>query len=156
MRHKLKAFSILELAMVLAILSLLIGMVWASTNRFQDQMKISVDLSQEMTEWYRFRSNFWREINEADSVQIKDNHLLFFHENQITSYTEEEQLTRTHNGNTQSFPYHLVQLTTNSTFDQKEFIVCQIEWKEQRFNFTFPLKTNLSDQLNTHYTLEND
>jgi len=156
MNPKLKAFSILELAMVLAILSLLIGMVWTSTNRFQDQMQTSTKLSHEITAWYRFRSNFWREIYSSDSIKVVNQSLYLHQGGEVLVYQEMDSLIRLGKGMTIGFPYHLAGLHVVNQANETGYVDCQISWKDQLFSFQFPLKESLKEQIDAHYTIADE
>lgn len=84
------AFTLFEVMIVLAIMGVLITIISLSLNRFNEQLKVSSELQQELNVWYRFRANLWRELYQADSMRYDNHQLIIFDNQEIVSYKVEE------------------------------------------------------------------
>ena len=97
--RRLKAFTILELTVVLAVLSVLVTIIAVALNRFNEQLKNSSEIHAELNEWFAFRSNLWSELYHADSVVCKKSEVSIFKSRQEIAYrAEDEMLERKTNG----------------------------------------------------------
>lgn len=76
--------------MVLAIMGVLITIISLSLNRFNEQMKFTSDVQQELNVWYRFRSNLWKEFYHADSMKMETGELILWDKNETVNYKVEE------------------------------------------------------------------
>lgn len=65
---RVKAFTIFELTVVLALLSVIVTIISWSLNRFNEQIKNSSVIHTELNQWFAFRSNLWHELYNADSL----------------------------------------------------------------------------------------
>lgn len=92
---KIKAFTLFEVTVVLAIMSILITIVSVSLTRFNEQVKTSADIHQELNHFFVVRSNLWRELYESDSL-LCDKGSLFIFKNgfPVEYFIREESLQR--------------------------------------------------------------
>jgi hypothetical protein len=65
------AFTLFETTIVLAIMGVLISIVFLSLNRFNEQLKLNSAIQSELNNWYRFRSNLWKELYHSDSLRME-------------------------------------------------------------------------------------
>ena len=92
---KIKAFSLFEVTVALAILSILLTIITVALNRFNEQIKLSSDVHQELNNFYIVRSNLWRELYESDSMFCSNDELKIFNKTQeIDYFIEDESLFR--------------------------------------------------------------
>ena len=99
---KIDGFTIMEVLVVVAIMSVLISIIATTMNRFNEQLKFSGDIHQELNEWFAFRSNLWKELYAADSIRMEDNSLVIYTPQKNVRYrVEEEQLMRYQKGDWQ-------------------------------------------------------
>ncbi|MDG1332923.1 MAG: hypothetical protein P8P74_11385, partial [Crocinitomicaceae bacterium] len=92
------AFTIFEVTVVLAIMGVLIGLIATSVNRFNEQLKMTGDINQELNEWFAFRSNLWSELYACDSIQSVDQELTLFAQNRVIKYKLEDEDVLRSNG----------------------------------------------------------
>src|ERR1051325_438842 len=71
--YRIAAFSVLEVTVVIALMALLSGLFFSALNRFNEQVGTEKAIKEELNDWFAVRANLWRELDEADSVQVKDN-----------------------------------------------------------------------------------
>lgn len=89
------AFTILEVTIVVAIMSILITIISTTINRFNEQLKFSNDVHKELNQWFAFRSNLWGELYRADSMKMNLNELHIFDKGITTAYKiDGEELVR--------------------------------------------------------------
>lgn len=89
------AFTILEVTVVVAIMGILIGIIANTLNRFNEQLKFSSDIHQELNEWFAFRANLWNELYQSDSIHFEENQLNIFDKGIPTLYKlDDESLLR--------------------------------------------------------------
>ncbi len=94
-QHKVSAFTIFEVTVVLAIMSVLITIVSASMNRFNEQLKISTDVHEELNQWRSVRSVIWSDFYRADSIQLQSGELaIYTAQNQVSYKVQDEHLYR--------------------------------------------------------------
>ena len=86
---RVHSFTIFEVTVVLAILSVLITIVSVSINRFNEQMKITSTIQEELNTFYAFRSNLWHEFYRADSIQLNENEVHIYSKNHLICYKKQ-------------------------------------------------------------------
>ena len=80
------AFSVLEVTIVIALMALLSALFFGALNRFGEQIQNETRIKNELNDWYVVRANLWRELDEADSIQVTDNQASIFFGNDKTVY----------------------------------------------------------------------
>lgn len=96
-KHSIAAFTIFEVTVVLAIMSVLITIISYSLNRFNEQLKFTSDINQELNEWRAVRASIWKEFYTTDSIQCVNGELHLFSGDRIVDYKiVEESLHRRH------------------------------------------------------------
>ncbi len=89
------SFTILEVTIVVAILSVLVTIITLTLNRFNEQLKINREIQQELNNWMLVRSNFWTEYHLSDSIDVVSQSLVFYQPHRSVFYRpEEERLVR--------------------------------------------------------------
>jgi len=83
---KMNAFTIFEVTVVLAIMSVLITIIFTSLNRFNERLKIANDISMELNSWRSIRSAIWRECYTADSMSCRNNELHLNLDDRVIQY----------------------------------------------------------------------
>lgn len=84
--NRIEAFTIFEVTVVLAIMSVLIGIISFSLNRFNEQLHNSSNISAEMNEFRAIRSEIWREFYFADSITEQKGELSIYMKDQTAAY----------------------------------------------------------------------
>lgn len=97
--YHIKAFTIFEVTLVLAIMSVLIGIIGSITNRFNEQLKNTSDIFSQLNEWRTVRSTIWTDFYNADSIKYNNGELQLFSTNNEVDYkVQEEKLFRNNTG----------------------------------------------------------
>lgn len=95
------SFTILEVTIVVAILSILVTIITVTLNRFNEQLKINREIQQELNNWMLVRANFWTEYHLSDSIDVISQSLVFYQPHRSVFYRpEEERLVRKELNNT--------------------------------------------------------
>lgn len=91
----LPSFTILEVTIVVAVLSILVTIITITLNRFNEQLKVNRDIQQELNNWMLVRSNFWTEYYLSDSIGMNGQMLVLYQPHRSVVYKQEEdQLMR--------------------------------------------------------------
>jgi len=150
-KHSINAFTIFEVTVVLAIMSVLVTMVTFSVNRLFDQMKVSEELHGELNDFYRVRSTLWYDCITADSVVCKNGTMLAYKKERTVHYTiDNEVLFRTQNGEKQELNVRAESITTEDT-DEGEEIVVTLDWKGEPLLWKFFNLPNVAQGVNQYF-----
>ncbi len=152
MRRKLKSFTVMEVLIVMAIMGLLVGIIANATNRLSEQLKNSSDISQELNQWYAFRSNLWRELYFSDSMNVEKNELTIFENQREFSYfIDDGFLKRTENQKVIDTKI-LVKSIEVEQKENKEYIVLDFNWKTESLKMKFYKPSDLSSRVNRYFS----
>lgn len=148
---KISAFTILEVTIVIALMSILIGVISSTYNRFNEQLKLSNDLHQELNEWYALRSNLWTELYQSDSIQFDSKILqLSIHDHNIEYKVVGGNLFRKHDsGDWASLHTEIEQIYLNRETNE---IVFDFSWKGDQMLLRFPKNKDLSLEINSYFS----
>lgn len=91
-QRKIAAFTIFEITVVLAIMSILITIITISLNRFNEQIKSSSEIHEELNAFYIVRSSIWKELYESDSLFCEKNNLLIYQPQRIIEYFVDDEI----------------------------------------------------------------
>lgn len=83
---KVKAFTIMEAIVVIAIFSILFTIVVFSINRFQLSLKINQNLMEEITQFETFRATLWEQSYFSDSIHVDEENLKIYKNNKVIHY----------------------------------------------------------------------
>lgn len=145
----LPAFTILEALIVLSLLSILIAFFFGTMNRLGEQTKNEVLIKGELNKWFAFRSNLFREFDEADSTQtLKDEVTLFISGNTILYKAHEENLFRKMN----EAPEQDLFIPMNGIALEKGKTVFHFNWKNKDLIMQFSSSHSLKRRINTYFT----
>ncbi len=150
-QQHIAAFTILEVTVVVAIMGILISIIATTLNRFNEQLKYSSDIHQELNEWFAFRANFWNELYQSDSIHFEQNVLHIFDGGIPTSYTLDDQsllrkkeadwVDTKMKASTIAFPAqkgdHIVQIDFN--------------WKGEVMPLEYYYRPEIRNQINTYF-----
>ena len=138
-QNKVSAFTIFEVTVVLAIMSVLITIVSASMNRFNEQLKISTLVHEELNHWRSIRSVIWNDFYYADSIQLQTGELAIYTAKSEVKYKVQDE--------------HLYRLNTLEWIDldvEAETIFEEEKSNASVFHILFPWKGESMD-LSYHY-----
>jgi competence protein ComGF len=148
---KLSAFTILEVTIVMALMSIIITIVTVAINRFNEQMKNNATIQQELNDFYAFRSNLWNELYSADSINYNNKIVSIYTADKIVEYTIEDELLARKNGNEwikTAFPM----LELREDFKKEDKIISFIfDWKGEPMNLHYLCKSSIKSKIDTYF-----
>ncbi len=148
-RH-IDAFTIFEVTVVLAIMGALIGLIANSVNRFNEQLKLTDDLSQELNEWFAFRSNLWSELYASDSVQSVDKELILFSPKRTIKYKlEDEDVLRSVGSEWQTTKTKAESIRLE-TENEQTTVIFDFKWKGELMTLSYYFEPDVKNKIN-HY-----
>lgn len=154
--HKIPAFTIFEVTVVLAIMSVLITIISSALNRFQEQLKVATDVRAELNQWYALRSVLWQDLYYADSVQMQQAELHLFSDGKATAYRIQEGIfERSRGGEWVSGVVPAERLFLDTTGARQ---ICHLEflWKEQPMDLHFAVQPSEDVRINAYFDRINE
>lgn len=150
-RGHIDAFTIFEVTVVVAIMGILITIISNTLNRFNEQLKFSNDVHQELNEWFAFRSNLWKELYMADSIRQTGKEIEFFLNDRIVKYkTEDEQLFRFQSGQWKETPMRVERIGVVK--DEEEVnVIFDFLWKGQVMTLDYYYKPDVKNEINSYF-----
>jgi prepilin-type N-terminal cleavage/methylation domain-containing protein len=150
-KSKIKAFSLFEVTVALAILSILLTIITVSLNRFNEQIKLSSDVRQELNDFYVVRSNLWRELYESDSLICVNNELKILSGDIETLYfIEDERLFRKKDDQVMDLKIPIESISEVEE-GKKIRIVFSFIWKGEIMKLSYLKRANLDKQINQYF-----
>lgn len=148
----IKAFTIFEVTVVLAILGVLITIISVSLNRFNEQLKINNDVHEELNHWMLVRANMWREYYDADSLVFESNQLTIYQPNRAIQYKEEGELLMRKEGMSEwkSMKVELTSIVSEEN-EGKTFIIFSFPLKNDIMELKYYCKENKKNIVNTYF-----
>jgi hypothetical protein len=148
---KIAAFSILELAVVLSLTGLFISLFFLSVNSFNKTLQQEIFIKNELNTFFQFRSNFWQDMEHADSFRLEKDKLSCFYLNDSVIYTiVDEKLSRTHREHQALFDIGALSIEKTGMND-KELMEFKLEWKNTPFSLFYPFRKQNHDQINAYF-----
>ncbi len=156
MRKKLKAFTIVEITIVLGIMSLIVALITYSYNRFNEQLKKSVELNDELNGFYAFRSNLWNELYQSDSVRFEKDEVFIYRNNSPVQYRiNQDYLERRVEGDWKETNFEMDNLTLAEK-NNEQFIQFDFLWKDQVMRLEYLIQSSLKNEIDTYFDRLND
>jgi hypothetical protein len=147
----LKAFTILEVTIVMALMSLLIGIVFSAVNRFQEQLYRDQRVKGELSLFFVLRANLWQELDACDSVQHLDKTLTLFSDHRVISYkAEKEMLWRKENGAFEPVPACLKDYKYSND-DKGEQVTFLFQLEREEIQLRYQFQNQLTDRVNVYF-----
>lgn len=151
-KQHIPAFTLFEITMVLAIMSVLITIITVSLNRFNEQLKLSTDVQGELNQWYQFRSNLWRELYQSDSLVLEDKVLHIFKEKERINYQVEEEILYRRKADSE---WKSTEIAANAIKEQikenKRFITFDFLWKGDTMKLTYLCDESLKYKMDSYF-----
>ncbi len=153
--HKLttrvSAFTILEVVIVLSIMSVLITIVAISTNRFQEQLKETTKIQDELNKFYAVRSQLWYEFYTSDSIQSSNNAIqLFKGVTNVSYYIVDDTLYRKKDTQEKSLHLAMHGIESNALEDQKK-VIFDFDWKNAPMRLEYVQPGGLKHKIDTYF-----
>lgn len=146
------AFTLFEMTVVLAIMSILISIIAVSLNRFNEQLKQSSDLQGELNQWYQFRANLWRELYVSDSL-VMDKEILSIYKGKIAvqyKVDEEILLRKIESTDWQSTNIPTETIKENLT-NENRFLEFNFLWKGDPLKLTYLCQESSKNKIDTYF-----
>lgn len=150
-QHHIAAFTIMEVTVVLAIMGVLIGLIATSINRFNEQLKMTSDLNQELNEWFAFRSNLWSELYDCDSIQSNKQELTLFAKQRIIKYKlEDEDVLRSNGAEWQTTKAKAESIRLETESDHKT-VIFDFKWKGEPMTMSYYFQPDVKNNINDYF-----
>lgn len=149
LKQKLAAFTILEICIVIGFVGILSSLFFSSIQRFNLLLKNEVEIKQELTNFFMTRSAIWKDIDDTDSISIRQNIMYLFLKNkQFISYKiVDDQLVREIEQKEIILPHRILNIgLKNNTFFATFFL------NGQQFDLNCPLRESKANQINAYYS----
>ncbi len=154
-RHSVPSFTIFEVTVVLAIMSVIAGMVTFSTNRLFESLHTTENLHTELNEFYRLRSTLWYDCITADSMTCAENELHVFHKsNEIAYQIDAGILFRTSQGIRRSLQREIDEIVAIPT-DKGLKIQMNFPWKGETLQWHFLNRPDRAGSINQYFEQRN-
>ena len=146
------AFTLFEVTVVLAIMSIMLTIVTVALNRFNEQIKNSSKIHQELNHFYIVRSNLWRELYESDSLFCEQNRLQIFTQGNKIEYFVEDELLQRKDLRAESENMNLAVESIKTVEKEKEQVIeIAFIWKEEIMKLTYLNKAHLDSKINRYF-----
>ncbi|MCE3297042.1 MAG: hypothetical protein K0R65_2756 [Crocinitomicaceae bacterium] len=148
----IKAFTLFEVTVVLAIMSIMLTIISVSLNRFNEQIKNSSEIHQELNHFYIVRSNLWRELYESDSLTCDQNTLQIYKGTDRVDYTIEDELLQRKSLRSEIENMNLaVESIKTVEKDGEQLIEIAFIWKEEIMKLSYLNKAHLDLKINRYF-----
>lgn len=148
MKAKLKAFTVFEITVALAIMSILLTIITFSLNRFNEQVKLSADVHDELNQFYLVRSTLWNDLYHSDSMRYEQNKLsLFTNGKQLDYFVEDNILMRKNLAGVSNLKVPIEEIRFEDKDGQKK-VLFSFLWKGENMVLTYQQQADLSEKIN--------
>jgi Tfp pilus assembly protein FimT len=151
--NKLKAFSTMELLVVLAITGLLVSFFYTSMNNFQRYLQSKSDSASQTSRFMVFKSNLRQEFFLADSIQLFSNQLRIFLENDSVCYSpnSENQIIRKTKNQEKLFDAVHFESIESYQIQDVSFVRFTFEYNGQVMEMVTPKYPAISQEVNAFF-----
>jgi len=150
-RH-IPAFTLFEITVVIGIMSVLITIITLSLNRFNEQLKQSANMQNELNQWYQFRSNLWRELYLSDSL-VLDKEILSVYKGKVAvQYKVDEELMYRKSTSTDWQNTNIPTETIKEEItDDKRFLAFNFLWKGDLLKLTYLCQESSKNKIDNYF-----
>ena len=149
-KNNISAFTIFEITIVLGLMSTIIAIIAVSYNRFNEQMKNSSVIHEELNTFFAFRSNLWNELYTSDSINYQNKQINIYTDNQLVEYKiEDELLERKAGKEWVTTPFSMIELKEEEQNNDK-IISFIFDWKGEPMKLHYFCKPELKHKID-HY-----
>ena len=153
MRKKvtIKAFSILELAIVLSLTGLFISLFFLSVNSFNKSLQQEILIKNELNGFFQFRATFWQDMEKTDSFNLSKDRLTCFRDKDSMVYEIiDEKLSRSSKNHQTLLELNALSIEKTS-LGRHEMITFNLEWKNTQFSLKYPLQKQNINSINNYF-----
>jgi type II secretory pathway pseudopilin PulG len=150
--NRLTAFSVLEVTIVIALMALLSALFFGALNRFGEQIQNETTIKNELNNWYVIRANLWRELDEADSIHVRDNQAsIWLGKTQRTYKIINNHLFRVINETETDLKLEMNAIQLEETKGH-QYVAFKINWKDDEMVLRYPVRSTVAHQVNHYFT----
>lgn len=151
MRNSVPAFTIFEVTIVLAIMSVIVSMVAFSVQRLFGQMQVTEEIHAELNNFYKVRSMLWYDCITADSIVFGEQQFAAYSKGSEIQYRlEADAMIRTQNGLDQDLKLEVNSLEKREVEGGSE-LVLTFDWKGEPLEWRFFNRPDISDGINAFF-----
>jgi competence protein ComGC len=151
-RGHIKAFTVLEILMVLAISGILITVLFNALNRFQQQSKVITELQDEMNNWYQFRSQMWSDFYSMDSLKINQQELTLYIDSTSINYSSQgDEFKRFEPNKSSSVAIELAEMKLTEAEGIRQLVLL-FNWKGEIMQVTYPVNTDRKRKIDEYFS----
>jgi chaperonin cofactor prefoldin len=148
-KQQIPAFSLFEVTVVLGLMSLLIGIIYTAMNRFQEQLYKDQEVKQELSDFFVFRANLWRELDECDSAaMVNDVLYLYQADNAILYKNVAGDLLRKREKETDFVATKQRVESISLSGSKVQFLLA---WKKEQIAIEYLFNGTVSNQINAYF-----
>ena len=150
-RPSVSAFTIFEVTVVLAIMSVLIAIISTSMNRFNEQLKISTEVHDELNHWWATRSVIWNDFYMADSIQFQAGELTLYNSVQTTLYKiQDDQLQRSFNDQWTNLEIESESISAEEKDGSYSYHI-HFPWKGESMDLSYHFQAGIDIKMNAYF-----
>lgn len=149
--YRISAFTIFEVTVVLAVMSVLISIIAASLNRFNEQLKMTSDIRIELNQWYAVRSVIWKDFYAADSVEMVASEMHIHTANGLRTYRISEGILERNAGDAWISMHMETEELYIDTLSSAEVCHMGFVWKEKPMDLRFAFQPGVDVQINRYF-----
>lgn len=137
-------------------MGILITIISLSTNRFNEQLKITADISKELNDWQVVKSTIWQDFYMADSIHMESNELVLFSQNKLINYKiQDDVLYRSNNGLWQNLKFEVEAIKEEVKDDISTFSF-EFPWKDQTMKLSYHYLSGVDQSINNYFNQSYD
>ncbi len=150
-QHSISAFTIFEVTVVLAIMSIVVSMVAFSVQRLFHQMQVTEEIHAELNNFYKVRSMLWYDCATADSIVFQEQRFLAYSDgNPVLYHVDEDVLYRNQSGVDQELNIEIRSIEKQEV-EQGSEIVLSFDWKGEPLEWRFFNRPDVADGINQYF-----
>jgi len=150
---RFRAFSVLEVTIVIALMALLGALFFGAMNRFNEQIANETRIKNELNEWFLVRANLWRELDDADSIHVEKDQADIYLEGKMVRYKiMDNRLYREHE-TSEATDMHIVMNGIGSEDSKgRKYVVFRMDWKNDEMVLRYPLRSTVAGRINHFFS----
>lgn len=150
--HKVDAFTLFEVTVVMAIMSVIISIISLSFNRFHEQLKVAQDISSELNHFRMVRSTLWKDFTAADSIVFASDEIQVYNNASVIKYqaTNETLHRKNHTDDWQDLELDVESIYVDSVSGMKDYHI-NFLWKGEEMNWNFLDQPSLAMRINNQF-----
>lgn len=150
MRSDLKAFTIMEVSVVLVLVGIITSIIFKGVAMFNEQLSNDAKLKQEISEFYIFRANLYQDLFDAEEFSQNELGINLSGVNEVHYGASTDGLIREVKNQNAVFAYKVNELSLKKVESDTCFYL-NIDWKENEMELTFPIVQNKAKNINNYF-----